>query len=122
MEQPKTKKAQSIPMQRAQGKENKEQRSLVPVDSNDISDSEDDLPLDDLHLSTKRPAVKRLPFSKSQVKRNALVVTQGKGQISKSRYGPVTNQKQRWSAAERQEKPRLDYTAHQSAMYHDGDM
>jgi hypothetical protein len=33
------KKAQSIPMQRAQGKENKEQRSLVPVDSNDISDS-----------------------------------------------------------------------------------
>ena len=110
------KKAQSIPMQRA----HKEQRSLVPVDSNDISDSEDDFPLNDLPLSTKWLAVKRLPFSNSPVKHNAFVVTHGKGHIRKACYDPVTNQKQRWSAVERHEKLRLDYTAHQSAMY--GDM
>ena len=44
-EQPKrqTDVAQSIPVQRAQGKENKEQRSLVPITARgDVSDSEDD--------------------------------------------------------------------------------
>ena len=97
------KKDQSIPLQRAQGKENKEQRSLVPVDSNDISHSEDDFPINDLFLSTKRQAVKRLPFSNSLVKCNVLVVNQGKGHIRKSHYDPVTNQKQRWSTAERHE-------------------
>ena len=57
-EQSKNKKVQSIPMQRAQGKENKEQRSLVVVVDSDISDSDDDFPLNDLPLSTKRLAVK----------------------------------------------------------------
>ena len=36
-EQSKNKKVQSIPMQRAHGKENKTQRSLVPVFDDDIS-------------------------------------------------------------------------------------
>ena len=102
------KKAQSIPMQRAQGKENKKKRSLVPVDSNDISDSEDDFPLNDLPLSTKQSAVQRLPFSNSLVKRNALVVTQGRGHIRKPQYDAVTNQEQRWTTAERHDKLRSD--------------
>ena len=106
-------------MQKHKGKENKEQRSLVPYDSNDVSDYEDDFPLNDLPLSTKRSAVKRLPFSNSPVKRNALAVTQGKGHIRKQQYDPVTNQKQRWSTAERHEMLRSDYTAHKSTMYID---
>ena len=106
-------------MQRAQGKENKEQRSLVLIVDNDISDSKDDFPLNDLPLSTKLPAVKRLLFSDSLVKRNALVATQGKGHIRKQQYDPVTNQKQRWLNAERHDKLRSDYTTHKSAMYID---
>ena len=104
-------------MQRPQGKENKEQRSLVPVVDNDISDSEDDFPLNDLPLTTKRSAVQRLPFSNSPVKRNALVVTRGKGHIRKpqSRYDPVTHQKQWWSNAERHDKLQSEYSAHKSA-------
>ena len=41
-EQPKDKKVQSIPMQKAHGKENKKHRSLVAVSANDISDSDND--------------------------------------------------------------------------------
>ena len=114
-EQSKNQKVQSIPMQRAHGKENKKQRSLVPVIDNDISDSEDDFPLNDLPLTTKRSAVQRLPFSNSPVKRNALVVTQGKGHIRKPQYDPVTNQKQRWSNAERHNKLRSEFSSHKSA-------
>ena len=67
--------AQSIATQRAQGKENKERRSLAPIPvRDDISDSKDDKPLSLEVL--KKSAVKRLPFSNSPVKRNALVVTQ----------------------------------------------
>ena len=85
-----------------------------------ISDSEDDVPL--LTNMSKLLAVKRLPFSNSQVKRNALVVThwQVKGNIRKPRYDPVSNQKQRKAAEDRHDQQRLDYASHQSAVY--GDM
>ena len=106
-------------MQRAQGKENKEQRSLISITArDDVSDSEDDKPLSIDVL--KKSAVKRLPFSNSPVKRNALVVTQVKGNIRKQRYDPVSNQKQRWSGADRRERLCLDYASHQSVVY--GDM
>ena len=50
----KNKKVQSIPMQKAHGKENKKQRSLVPISVNEISDSGDDFPITDSPLKTKR--------------------------------------------------------------------
>ena len=64
-EQSMIKKAQSIPMQRAQDKEKKEQLSLVPVDSNDISDSEDDFPHNDLPRSTPRSSHQSECFHRS---------------------------------------------------------
>ena len=102
-------------MQKAHGKENKKQRSLVSVLADDVSDSEDDFPINDLPLMTKRSAIQRLPFSNSPVKRNALVVTQGKGHIRKPQYDPVTHQKQRCSNAERHDKLQPEYSAHKSA-------
>ena len=108
-------------MHRAQGKDNKKQRSLVPVTArDDVSDSEDDKPLSiDM---PKRLAVKRLPFSNSPVIRNVLVVTQAKGNIREPCYDPVSNQKppRRWSSADRRERLRFDYASHQGAVY--GDM
>ena len=114
-EQSTNKKVQSIPMRKANGKENKKQRSLVPVFADRVTDSEDDSPITDSPLKTKRSAVQRLPFSNSLVKRNALVVTQGKGNISKPLYDPVTHQKQRWANVERHNKLRWEYYAHKSA-------
>ena len=82
---------------------NKKHHSLVPIPArDDASDSEDDKPLS-LDVR-KKSAVKRLPFGNSPVKRNALVVTQAKGNIHKTRYDPVSNQKQRWSSADRSER------------------
>ena len=80
----------------------------------DVSDSEDDKPLS-LYVR-KKSAVKRLPFGNSLVKHSALVVTQAKGNIHKNSYDPVSNQKQRWSSADRRERIRLDYALHQDVM------
>ena len=102
-------------MQRVHGKENKKQRSLVLTSVDEISDSEDDFPITDSPLKTKRSAVQRLPFSNSPVKRNALVVTQGKGNIRKPSYNPLKHQQQRWSDAERHDKLRSEYSAHKNA-------
>ena len=110
-----SKKVQSIPMQKTHGKENKKQRSLVPVFAKSVSDSEDDFPITDSPLKTKQSAVQRLPNSNSLVERNALVVTQGKGHIHKPLYDPVTHQKQLWSNAERHDKLRSEYSAQNSA-------
>ena len=88
-----SKKSQAFPMQSAHNKENKKQRSLVPVLVDEVSDSEDDILPDDAPIPMKQPAVKRLPFSNSPVKRNELVVTQGKGRIRKPCYNPIANQK-----------------------------
>ena len=67
-----------------QGTEDKEskalQMSVVHV-RGEASYSDDDLAFS--IKETKRPAVKRLPFSNSQVKRNALVVMKSKGDIRK---------------------------------------
>ena len=57
-EQSRNKKVQSIPMQRAHGKENKKQRSLVPCDE-DITDSGNDFLPNILPLVTKRSAAQR---------------------------------------------------------------
>ena len=84
-----SKKVQSIPMQKARGKENRKQRSLVPTSNCEPSDSEDDFPITDSPLKTKRSAVQIFPFSNSPVKRNALVVTQGN--IRKPIYNPLTH-------------------------------
>ena len=54
------KKVQSIPMQKAHGKENKKQRSLVRVFAMSLTDSEDDFPITDSPLKTKRSVVQRL--------------------------------------------------------------
>ena len=106
-------------MQRAQGKENKEQRSLVLITArDDVSDSEDDKPLSIDVL--RKSVVKRLPFSNSPVKHNALVVMKGKGDIRKPRYDPLSHQKQQGSTADRHDKLRLDYASHQSVVH--GDM
>ena len=78
-------------MQRPQGKENKEQRSLVPIT--------DDKPLSIDVL--KKSAVKRLPFSNSPVKHNALVVMKGKGEIRKPRCDLLSHQNQQGSTADR---------------------
>ena len=109
--------AQSVPMQRTQVQETKEQRSLVPVMA-EVSDSEDDVPI--LTHEPKRLAVKILPFSNSPVTRNALVVTQCKGNTRKQRYDPISNQKQRKAAADLHDKVRSDFASHQCAVY--GDM
>ena len=58
-EQSRNKKVQSIPMQRAHGKENKKQRSLVPVCDEDITDSGNDFLPNILPLVTKRSAAQR---------------------------------------------------------------
>ena len=58
----------------------------------EVSDSDDDLAFS--IKEAKRPAVKRLPFSNSQVKRNTLVVMKSKGEIRKPRYDPISNQNQ----------------------------
>ena len=79
-------------MQKARGKENRKQRSLVPTLNCELSDSEDDFPINDSPLKSKRSAVQRLPFSNSPVKRNALVVTQGN--IRESNYNPLKHQQQ----------------------------
>ena len=53
-------------MQRAQGKENKEQRSLVLITArDDVSDSEDDKPLS---IDVLKESAVKSPFSNSQVK------------------------------------------------------
>ena len=110
--------AESSRIQGTQDKENTDlQRSLVPV-RGEVSDSDDDLAL--TAHDSKRQAVKRLPFSNSQVKHNALVVTQSKGNIRKPRYDPISNQKLRKAAADRHDKLRSDYASHQSVVY--GDM
>ena len=70
-----SKKVQLIPMQKASGKENRKQRSLV-YRSVGLSESEDDVPIPLSPLKTKRLAVQRLTFNSSPA-RNALVVTQG---------------------------------------------
>ena len=116
-EQSKNLKVQSILMQKIHVKENKKQRSLVAVSTDDVSDSDNDFLLNDSPLVTKRSAVQTLPFSNSPVKRNALVETQGKGHIHKQLYDPVMHQKQRWSNAERHDnlKLRLEFSAHKSA-------
>ena len=76
-------------MQGTDDKENKSvQLSLVPV-RGEVSDSDDDLAFS--IKETKRQAVKRLPFSNSQVKRNTLVVMKSKGEIRKPRYDPISN-------------------------------
>ena len=75
-EQSKNLKVQSILMQKIHVKENKKQRSLVAVSTDDVSDSDNDFLLNDSPLVTKRSAVQTLPFSNSPVKRNAMVVTQ----------------------------------------------
>ena len=72
-------------MQGTDDKENKAvQRSLVPV-RGEVSDSDDDQAFSIKEI--KRPAVKRLPFSNSPVKRN--VVMKSKGDIRKPRYDPI---------------------------------
>ena len=114
-EQSTSKKVQSIPMQKAHGKENKKQRSLVCVFDKSVSDSEDDFPITDSSLKTKRLGVQRLPFSNSPVKRNALVVTQSKGSIRKQLHNPVKHQQQLWSDMERHDKLRSEYSAHKNA-------
>ena len=105
-------------MQGTQDKENTDlQRSLAHV-TGEVSDSDDDLAFS--INEAKRPAVKRLPFSNSPVKRNALVLMPSKGDIRKPRYDPISNQKQRRPVADRHDRLRLDYASHQSAVY--GDM
>ena len=84
----------------------------------EVSDSDDDLAF--AIKEARRLAVKRLPFSNSPVKRNSLVVMQGKGDIRKPRYDPTSNQRQQRSAADRHDRLRLDYASLQSAVY--GDM
>ena len=81
-----SKKVQSIPMKKARGKENRKQRSLVPI-ACELSDSEDDLPVTVSPLKTKRSAVQRLPFSSSPGKRNVVVATQGN--VRQSKYDPM---------------------------------
>ena len=105
-------------MQGTNDKENEAvQLSTVHV-RGEVSDSDDDLAFS--IKEAKRQAVNRLPFSNSPVKRNVLVVMNSKGDIRKPRYDAISNQKQQWSAADRHDKLRLDYAAHQSAVY--GDM
>ena len=102
----------------ADDKENKAlQLSVVPVRC-EVSDLDDDLAFS--IKVTKRLAVKRLPFSNSPVKRNALVVMKSKGDIRKPRYDPISNQKQQGSTADRHNRLRLDHASHQSVVY--GDM
>ena len=107
-----SKKVQSIPMQKARGKENRKQRSLMPC-SVDLSDSEDDVPTTVSPLKTKRSAVHRLTFSSSPAKRNTGVVTQGI--IRKPIYNPLKHQQQRGSDAERHDKLRSEYATHKMA-------
>ena len=80
---------------RIQGTDDKEnkpmQKSLAPV-SGEVSYSDDDLAF--AIKETKRPAVKKLPFSNSPVKSNALVVMKSKGDIHKPRYDLISNMKQ----------------------------
>ena len=102
-------------MQGTDDKENKAvQLSVVPV-RGEVSNLAFSI------KEAKRPAVsKRLPYSNSPVKRNALVAMKSKGDIRKPCYDPIPNQKQQWSAADRHDRLRLDYASHQSAVY--GDM
>ena len=105
-------------MQGTEGKENKAlQLSMVHV-RGEVSDSDDDLAFS--IKEAKRQAVKILPSSNSQVKHNAFVLMQSKGDICKPHYDPMSNQKQLWSAADRHDRLRLDYASHQSVVY--GDM
>ena len=85
-----SKEVQSIPMKKARGKGNRKQRSLVPISRSELSDSEDDLPIADSPLKTKRSAVQRLPFSSSPGKRNVMVATQGN--VRKSKFDPMKQQ------------------------------
>ena len=62
---------QQAPTSRAQGKENKEARSLVPVRSGEVSDSEDD---NHARRKGRKTAAKELQFGHSPAKRNALGV------------------------------------------------
>ena len=100
-------------MKKARGKENRKQRSLVLIANSELSDSEDDLPITDSPLNTKRLAVQRLPFSSSQAKRNVVVATQGN--IRKSKYDPLQQQQQRGRDAERHDKLRSEYATHRMA-------
>ena len=78
-------------MQGTRDKENKDlQRSLAPI-SGEVSNSGDALAFS--IKEPKRPAVKRHPFSNNPVKRNALVVTQNKGNFRKQRYDPISYQR-----------------------------
>ena len=105
-----SKKVQSIQMKKARGKENRKQRSLVPI-ACELSDSEDDLPVTVSPLKTKRSAVQRLPFSNSPSpgKRNVVVTTQG----NVRKYDPM--KQQRNHDAERHDKLWSEYTAHRMA-------
>ena len=107
-----SKKVQSIPMKKARGKENRKQRSLVPI-ACDLSDSEDDPPVTISPLKTKRSAVQRLPFSSSPGKRNVVVATQGN--VRKSKYDPMKQQQQRSLDAERHDRLRSEYATHRMA-------
>ena len=75
-------------MKKARGKENKKQRSIVPI-AGDMSDSEEDFPDTVSPLKTKRSAVQRLPFSNSPGKLNVVVATQGKVR----KYDPMKQQR-----------------------------
>ena len=103
-----SKKVQSIPMKKARGKENKKQRSIVPI-AGDMSDSEEDFPDTVSPLKTKQSAVQRLPFSNSPGKRNVVMATKGKTR----KYDPM--HQQRNHDAVRRDKLRSEYTAHKMA-------